>query len=66
MNSTKKWSGGKKKSNSIRHGKVNNEFFHITFFLLGICLRDNNIHSEYGSIQVSTKDTHGNVDKSKT
>ena len=37
--------------------------FHITFILLEICPRDNNLHSEYSAIQVSTKDTHGNVDK---
>ena len=66
MNSTTKWSGGKKKSNSIRHGKVNDVFFHITFILLGICPRDNNLHSEYGAIQVSTIDTHGNLDRSET
>ena len=33
---------------------------------LGICPRDSNLHSECGVIQVSTKDTHGNVDMSKT
>ena len=42
-------------------GKVNNEFFHNTFILLGICPRDNSLHSKYGAIQVNTKDTHGNV-----
>ena len=57
---------GKKKSNFIRHGKVNDEFFHITFILLGICSRDCNLHSEYGAIQVSTKDTYGNVDMSES
>ena len=39
--------------NSIRYGKVNNESFHITFVILGICPRDN-------------KDTHGHVDRSET
>ena len=38
----------------------------ITFILLGIFPRDSNLHSEYGAIQVSTKDTHGNVDMSET
>ena len=38
----------------------------MKFNLLGICLRDNNLHSKYGAIQVSTKDTHGNVDRSET
>ena len=56
----------KKKSNTFRHGKVNDEFFHITFILLGICPRDKNLHSEYGVIQVSTKDTHRNVDRLET
>ena len=66
MNSITKWSGEKKKLNSIRLGKVNDESFYITFILLGICLRDNNLHFEYGVIQVSTKDTHGNVDRLET
>ena len=48
------------------HGKVNDESFHITFILFGICPRDSSLHSEYGAIQVSTKDTHGNVDRSET
>ena len=61
-----KWSGEKKKSNTIRHGNVNDESFHTTFILLGICLRGNNLHSEYGAIQVGTKDTHGNVERLKT
>ena len=60
----KKWSGRKNKSNSVRHGKVNDESFHIIFILLVICLRDTSLHFEYGVIQVSTKDTRGKVDRS--
>ena len=30
----------------------------------GICPRDNSLHSEYGVIQVSSKDTYGNVGRS--
>ena len=56
----------KEKSNSTRHSKVNDESFHITFILLGICPRDNSLHFEYGVIQISTKDTRGNVDRLET
>ena len=56
----------KEKLYCIRHGKVNDEFFHMPFILLGICLKDNSLHIAYGVIQVSTKETHGNVDRSRT
>ena len=56
----------KEKLYCIIHGKVNDEFFDIPFILLGICLKDNSLHIAYGVIQVSTKETHGNVDRSRT
>ena len=55
MNSTIKWNGGKKKSNSIRHDKVNDKFFHITFILLGIYPRDNSLHSNMVSSKLVPK-----------
>ena len=56
----------RKEEIKLYHGKVNDESFHITFFLLGICPRDSILHSKYDAIQVSTKDTQGNVDRSET